>query len=67
MRANSAVELSIVHASNPPPTGIQWLVTDTFWGGSVGVVACLAAVGLVVPRLAAVRKLVVANLLPRRR
>ena len=27
MRANSAVELSIVHALNPPPAAIQWLVT----------------------------------------
>ena len=62
MRANSAVELSIVHALNPPPTGIRWLVTATFWGGSVGVVACLAAVGLLVPRLVAVRQIVVASL-----
>jgi uncharacterized membrane protein YbhN (UPF0104 family) len=60
MRANSAVELSIVHALHPPPTGIRWLVTAAFWGGSVGVVACMAAVGL--PRLAAVRQIVVATL-----
>jgi uncharacterized membrane protein YbhN (UPF0104 family) len=62
MRANSAVELSIVHALHPPPTGIRWLVTATFWGGSVGVVACLAVVGLLVPRLPAVRQIVVASL-----
>jgi hypothetical protein len=31
MRANSAVEPGIVHALNPPPLAIQWLVTATFW------------------------------------
>src|SRR5579864_3660807 len=37
MRANSAVELSIVRALNPPPTAIKWLVTSVFWLGSAGV------------------------------
>ena len=37
MRANSAVELSVVLALNPPPAGISWLVTSVlllarFWG-----------------------------------
>jgi hypothetical protein len=31
MRANSAVELSIVRALHPPPTAISWLVTLLFW------------------------------------
>jgi uncharacterized protein (TIRG00374 family) len=60
MRANSAVELGIVHALNPPPTAIRWLVTAAFWLGSVGVIACLAVVGLLVPRLVAVRQIAVA-------
>ena len=55
MRANSAVELSIVHVLHPPPTAIRWLVTASFWLGSAGVIVCLAAVSLLIPRLAAVR------------
>ena len=53
MRANSAVELGIVHALNPPPPAIQWLVTAVFWLGSAGVIACLAIFGLLVPRAVA--------------
>ncbi len=60
IRANSAIELSIVHALNPPPTAIRWLVTAAFWGGSVGVIAALAAVGLLVPRLTMIRRIAVA-------
>jgi uncharacterized protein (TIRG00374 family) len=55
MQANSAAELSVVHALNPPPAGISWLVTSVFWLGSVGVVVVLVILGLLVPRLAAVR------------
>jgi glycosyltransferase 2 family protein len=55
MRANSAVELSIVHALTPPPAAIRWLVTSVFWLGSAGVIVLLVIVGLLVPRLAAVR------------
>jgi hypothetical protein len=60
MRANSAVELGIVHALNPPPSAIRWLVTAVFWLGSVGVIVCLIVLGLLVPRLAAVRRIAVA-------
>jgi len=62
MRANSAAELAIVHTLNPPPEGVRWLVTTMFWLGSVGVVAGLAVFALLVPRLAAVRRIVVAGL-----
>ena len=31
MRANSAAELWLVHALNPPPEAIRWLVTSIFW------------------------------------
>jgi hypothetical protein len=61
MRANSAAELSIVHALNPPPEAIRWLVTSVFWLGSAGVIACLAVLALLVPRLAAVRRIAVAT------
>ncbi|MGH3150207.1 MAG: lysylphosphatidylglycerol synthase domain-containing protein [Streptosporangiaceae bacterium] len=60
MRANSAVELSIVHALNPPPAAIRWLVTTAFWLGSAGVIASLVIVGLLVPRLTAIRQIAVA-------
>jgi uncharacterized protein (TIRG00374 family) len=55
MRANSAVELRLVHALNPPPAAISWLVTLVFWLGSAGVIVILVILGLLVPRLAAVR------------
>ena len=63
MRANSATELSIVHALNPPPAAIRWLVTGLFWLGSAGVIAFLAVLALLVPRLAAVRRITVAAVL----
>jgi uncharacterized protein (TIRG00374 family) len=55
MQANSAAELRIVHALNPPPAAISWLVTSVFWLGSVGVIVLLVILGLMVPRLAMVR------------
>ena len=55
MRANSAAELGVVHALNPPPAAIRWLVTSVFWLGSVGVIVLLVILGLLVPRLAVVR------------
>jgi hypothetical protein len=55
MRANSAAELSIERAVHPPPMAISWLVTLVFWLGSAGVSVLLIVVGLLVPRLTAVR------------
>jgi uncharacterized protein (TIRG00374 family) len=55
MQANSAAELKLAHFLNPPPEAISWLVTTVFWLGSVGVIALLAILGLLVPRLIAVR------------
>ena len=55
MQANSAAELKIAHALNPPPAAIRWLVTSVFWLGSVGVIVLLVILGLLVPRLAAIR------------
>src|SRR5690242_21779488 len=63
MRANSAAELSIVRAVHPPPAAISWLVTAVFWLGSAGVIVLLAIVGLLVPRLTAVRWAAVAAVL----
>jgi len=61
MRANSAAELAIVRAVHPPPAAISWLVTSVFWLGSAGVIALLVIVGLLVPRLTAVRWAAVAG------
>ena len=55
MRANSAVELNIAHALNPPPDPVRWLVTLVFWIGSAGVSALLVIVALLVPRFTAIR------------
>src|ERR1700751_930273 len=55
LRANSVTELSIVRAAPPPPAAISWLVTSVFWLGSAGVIVLLVVVGLLVPRLTAVR------------
>ena len=63
MRANSAAELSIVRAVHPPPAAISWLVTTVFWLGSAGVIVLLVIVGLLVPRLTAVRWMAVAGVL----
>ena len=62
MRANSAAELSVVRAVHPPPAAISWLVTTVFWLGSAGVIVLLVIVGLLVPRLTAVRRAAVAAL-----
>jgi uncharacterized protein (TIRG00374 family) len=63
MRANSAAELAIVRAVHPPPAAISWLVTSVFWLGSAGVIALLVIIGLLVPRLTAIRWTAVAGLL----
>ena len=63
MRANSAAELRIVRAVHPPPAAISWLVTLVFWLGSAGVSVLLVVVGLLVPRLTAVRRAAVAAVL----
>jgi len=63
IRSNSAVELAVVHFLNPPPTAVRWLVTAAFWLGSAGVIVCLAALALLVPRLGAVRRIAAAGAL----
>jgi hypothetical protein len=63
MRANSAAELNIVRVLHPPPAAISWLVTSVFWLGSAGVIVLLVIVGLLFPRLTAVRWTAAAALL----
>ena len=52
-----------MHAVHPPPAAISWLVTTVFWIGSAGVSVLLVIVGLLVPRLTAVRWTAVAAVL----
>jgi uncharacterized protein (TIRG00374 family) len=62
MHANSAAELAVAHALNPPPDGLRWLVTTVFWLGSAGVIVLLTVLGLLVPRLIAARWIILAGL-----
>jgi uncharacterized membrane protein YbhN (UPF0104 family) len=62
MRDNTALELGIVRALNPPPGAIAWLVTSAFWLGSAGVIASVALLSLLTPRLIVVRRIAVAAL-----
>jgi uncharacterized protein (TIRG00374 family) len=60
IRANTSLEIQLTKLLTPPPTGIRWLVSTLWQLGSFGVIAALALVGLVVPRLAAVRQMAIA-------
>src|SRR5689334_25010775 len=50
MQANSAAELSIVQAVNPPPAAISWLVTTLFWLGRPAAAGLPAIAGLLLRR-----------------
>jgi len=60
--ANTSVEIHITELVTPPPSGIQWLITAIWFVGSLGVTAALVLVGLLVPRLKAVRQMAAAGL-----
>ncbi|MDQ2873420.1 MAG: hypothetical protein M3Y33_00720 [Actinomycetota bacterium] len=45
---------------DPPAAAVRRLVTAVFWLATAGVIACLSVLGLLVPRLAAVRQIAVA-------
>jgi uncharacterized protein (TIRG00374 family) len=62
IRANTSLEIQLTKLLTPPPTGIHWLVSTLWQLGSFGVIAALALLGLVVPRLAAVRQMAIAGL-----
>ena len=54
-RANTSVEVHVVELVSPAPTGVRWLITALWIIGSVGVTLVLVLLGLLVPRLTAVR------------
>ncbi|MFZ0248686.1 MAG: YbhN family protein [Acidimicrobiales bacterium] len=62
VQANTSVEIHVTELLTPPPTGIQWLITAIWFAGSVGVTVALVLIGLLVPRLTAVRQMGVAGL-----
>lgn len=60
--ANTSVEIHVTQLITPPPSGIQWLITLIWFVGSVGLTAALVLIGLLVPRLTAIRQMGVAGL-----
>jgi glycosyltransferase 2 family protein len=59
-QANTSLEIHITQLIAPAPTGIHWLITALWFVGSIGVIVTLVLIGLLVPRLAAVRQMAVA-------
>ena len=62
VQANTSLEIHVTELITPPPSGIHWLITAPWFLGSIGVIVTLVLVGLLVPRLAAVRQMGVAGL-----
>ena len=62
VQANTSVEIHVTELLTPPPTGVQWLITAIWFVGSIGVTVALVLIGLLVPRLTAVRQMGVAGL-----
>src|ERR1700683_1908228 len=62
VRHNTAVELDLAQLVHPPPAGVKWLVTTLWFLGSFGLVAALVLIGLLEPRLKAVRQMALAAL-----
>lgn len=60
-RANTSPEIHVSQLLTPPPDGVKWLVTTLWFVGSLGVIAGLVVIGLLVPRLAAVRQMALAG------
>jgi uncharacterized protein (TIRG00374 family) len=60
-QANTSVEIHVTELIAPAPTGIHWLITALWFVGSIGVIVTLVLIGLLVPRLAAVRQMAVAG------
>ncbi|HEX4433362.1 MAG TPA: lysylphosphatidylglycerol synthase domain-containing protein [Acidimicrobiales bacterium] len=62
VQANTALEIHVADLLSPPPTGIQWLITAIWFAGSIGLTVALILIGLLVPRLNAVRQMGAAGL-----
>ena len=62
VQANTSVEIHVTELITPPPSGIHWLITALWFLGSIGVIVTMLLVGLLVPRLTAVRQMGVSGL-----
>ena len=62
VQANSSVELTVAQLIEPAPWGLRWLITALWYLGSIGVIVGLVLVGLLVPKLVAVRRMALAGL-----
>jgi uncharacterized protein (TIRG00374 family) len=62
VQANTSVEIHVTELITPPPSGLHWLITALWFLGSIGVIVTMLLVGLLVPRLAAVRQMGMAGL-----
>ena len=60
-RANTSPEVHLAQLLTPPPNGVAWLTTTLWFVGSLGVIAGLVVIGLLVPKLAAVRQMALAG------
>ena len=61
VQANTSVELGFTELISPAPWGIRWLITALWYFGSIGVIVGLVLVGLLVPKLVAVRRMALAG------
>jgi glycosyltransferase 2 family protein len=62
VQANTSVEIHVSELLTPPPNGVRWLITALWFVGSIGVIVALVLIGLLVPRLTAVRQMALAGL-----
>ncbi|HVT42200.1 MAG TPA: hypothetical protein VHD39_04390, partial [Acidimicrobiales bacterium] len=62
VQANTSVEIHVAQLLTPAPTGVRWLVTSLWFLGSIGVIVGLVLIGLLVPRLTAVRQMALSGL-----
>ena len=62
VQANTSLELGFTELVAPAPWGIRWLITALWYVGSIGVIVGLVLVGLLVPKLVAVRRMALAGL-----
>lgn len=61
VQANTSVEIHVSELLTPPPAGVRWLITALWFAGSIGVMVALVLIGLLVPRLTAVRQMAAAG------
>ncbi len=61
VEANTSVELGLAGLVSPAPSGLKWVITTLWYLGSAGVIVGLVLVGLLVPKLVAIRRMALAG------